>query len=64
MIRIPIAAVTASALMLATIGLHAQDLSRYRAISATDIRAAAQQFLPKDRRVELTVVPEPAPSPR
>jgi zinc protease len=35
-----------------------EDLARYRAISATDIRAAAQEFLPADRRVELTVVPE------
>ncbi|MEQ1912368.1 MAG: pitrilysin family protein [Vicinamibacterales bacterium] len=37
-----------------------EDLARYRAISPTDVRAAAQAFLPKDRRVELTVVPEPA----
>jgi len=35
-----------------------EDLSRYRALSATDIRAAAEAFLPADRRVELTVVPE------
>jgi len=35
-----------------------EDLARYRAISPTDVRAAAQAFLPKDRRVELTVVPE------
>ena len=35
-----------------------EDLARYRALSPTDIRAAAQQYLPKDRRVELTVVPE------
>lgn len=35
-----------------------EDLSRYRALSPTDIQAAAQAFLPKDRRVELTVVPE------
>jgi zinc protease len=34
-----------------------EDLSRYRALSATDIRAAAAQYLPHDRRVELTVVP-------
>jgi zinc protease len=34
-----------------------EDLSRYRALSATDVRAAASRFLPKDRRVELTVVP-------
>jgi zinc protease len=35
-----------------------EDLSRYRALSQSDIQAAAQAFLPKDRRVELTVVPE------
>ncbi len=37
-----------------------EDLSRYRALSPSDVQAAAQQFLPKDRRVELTVVPEQA----
>jgi zinc protease len=35
-----------------------EDLSRYRALSPSDIRAAAEAFLPADRRVELTVVPE------
>jgi zinc protease len=35
-----------------------EDLARYRALSASDIEAAAAQFLPRDRRVELTVVPE------
>jgi zinc protease len=40
-----------------------EDLSRYRALSPSDIRAAAQQFLPRDRRVELTVVPEAGPKP-
>ena len=35
-----------------------EDLARYRAISATDIQAAVQRFLPADRRVELSVVPE------
>ena len=35
-----------------------EDLGRYRAISASDVQAAAAQFLPKDRRVELTVLPE------
>jgi zinc protease len=35
-----------------------EDLARYRALSANDVRAAAQEFLPADRRVELTVVPE------
>jgi len=34
-----------------------EDLSRYRALSTSDIRAAAEKFLPLDRRVELTVVP-------
>jgi zinc protease len=35
-----------------------EDLARYRALSPADVRAAAQQFLPRDRRVELSVVPE------
>jgi zinc protease len=35
-----------------------EDLGRYRALSASDIRAAAEAFLPRDRRVELTVIPE------
>ena len=34
-----------------------EDLARYRALSASDIRAAALQFLPLDARVELTVEP-------
>ena len=37
-----------------------EDLARYRSLSASDIRAAAMTFLPADRRVELTVVPESA----
>jgi zinc protease len=36
-----------------------EDLSRYRALSPSDIRAAADAFLPAGHRVELTVVPEP-----
>ncbi len=40
-----------------------EDLARYRALSPTDIRAAVQAFLPRDRRVELTVVPESTPQP-
>ena len=36
-----------------------EDLARYRALSPSDIRAAADRFLPAGRRVELTVVPEP-----
>jgi zinc protease len=38
-----------------------EDLSRYRALSASDIRAAAAEFLPLDKRVELTVEPEKKP---
>ena len=40
-----------------------EDLARYRAIAPSDVRAAAQEFLPADRRVELTVVPENRPQP-
>jgi zinc protease len=43
-----------------------EDLGRYRALDSSDIQAAARKFLPGDRRVELTVVPEPgggAPQP-
>jgi zinc protease len=35
----------------------AADLARYRALTANDIKTAAEQFLPAGRRVELTVVP-------
>jgi zinc protease len=35
-----------------------EDLARYRALSPTDVRAAAESFLPRGRRVELNVVPE------
>ncbi len=35
-----------------------QDLARYRTVTAADIQAAVVKFLPKDRRVELSVVPE------
>jgi len=35
-----------------------EDLARYRAMSPSDVRAAAARFLPRDRRVELTVLPE------
>jgi zinc protease len=34
-----------------------EDLGRYRALSPNDIQAAAARFLPRDRRVELTIVP-------
>ncbi len=35
-----------------------EDLSRYRALSATDVQAAAVRWLPAGRRVELTVLPQ------
>jgi zinc protease len=35
-----------------------QDLARYRALSAADITSAIVSYLPKDRRVELSIVPE------
>jgi zinc protease len=35
-----------------------EDLARYRAVSATDITSAIAFYLPKDRRVELSIVPE------
>ena len=35
-----------------------EDLARYRALSPSDVSAAVDAFLPVDRRVELTVVPE------
>lgn len=35
-----------------------EDLARYRAVSPEDIRSAVRHFLPKDRRVELTVLPQ------
>jgi zinc protease len=35
----------------------AKDLERYRAVTAADIMAAVAQYLPKDRRIELSVVP-------
>jgi len=41
-------------------GYFNQDLERYRSLSPADVRAAAARYLPKDRRVELTVVPEGA----
>jgi zinc protease len=34
-----------------------KDLDRYRAVTAAGIRAAVEKYLPKDRRVELSVVP-------
>jgi zinc protease len=38
-----------------------EDLSRYRSLSPSDVRAAAARFLPLDRRVELIVEPEKKP---
>jgi zinc protease len=37
-----------------------EDLARYRAISPTDVRAAARAFLVANERVELQVVPQNA----
>ncbi|MBY0492939.1 MAG: insulinase family protein [Cyanobacteria bacterium] len=34
-----------------------KDLDRYRAVTANDIKAAVEKYLPKDRRVVLSVVP-------
>ena len=34
-----------------------EDLARYRSLDATDVPSSVQRFLPKDRRVELTVLP-------
>jgi zinc protease len=38
-----------------------EDLARYRAQSTSDVTAAAAQFLPLDKRVELVVEPEKKP---
>ena len=34
-----------------------KDLDRYRALTPADIKAAVEKYLPKDRRVELSVLP-------
>ena len=34
-----------------------KDLARYRAVTASEVQAAVQKYLPADRRVELSVVP-------
>jgi zinc protease len=34
-----------------------EDLARYRSLDATDIASAVQRYLPKDRRVEMVVLP-------
>ena len=36
----------------------AEDLARYTSLSATDVQAAIVKWLPRDRRVELVVLPE------
>jgi zinc protease len=36
----------------------AEDLARYRSLRAEDIRSAIARYLPKDKRVELSVIPE------
>src|SRR5262245_32441439 len=35
-----------------------EDLQRYRSLSPADVRAAAGRYLPLDKRVELTVIPD------
>ena len=34
-----------------------KDLERYRGVTAADVKAAVERYLPKDRRVELSIVP-------
>lgn len=41
-----------------------EDLGRYRALSPSDVQAAADAWLPRDRRVELTVMPAAGPAKR
>jgi zinc protease len=38
-----------------------EDLSRYRALDPEDLQSAVRRFLPRDRRLELTVMPEDKP---
>jgi zinc protease len=35
-----------------------EDLGRYRTLSADDVKSAIARYLPKDKRVELSIVPE------
>jgi zinc protease len=35
-----------------------EDLGRYRTVSAADVTSAVGRYLPRDRRVELSIVPE------
>ena len=36
----------------------AEDLNRYQSLSPADVQAAVRYWLPSDRRLELTVLPE------
>ena len=38
-----------------------EDISRYRALQAGDLRAAVRRWLPSDRRLELSVLPAGKP---
>lgn len=38
-----------------------RDLARYRAVTAAEVQAAIDRYLPKDRRVELSVIPGDKP---
>jgi zinc protease len=38
-----------------------EDLGRYRVLSASDIKSAIATYLPRDKRVELSVLPEAKP---
>ncbi len=38
----------------------AKDLARYQAIGVSDVQTAVRQWLPADKRLELTVLPEAA----
>jgi zinc protease len=39
----------------------AEDLARYTSLAPADLQAAVVEWLPRDRRVELVVTPEPRP---
>lgn len=44
--------------MTGTPDFFEEDMARYRALDAVDISSAVASFLPRDRRVELVVMPE------
>jgi zinc protease len=44
--------------MTGTPDFFEEDMARYRALDAADISSAVSTFLPRDRRVELVVMPE------